>query len=67
MLQTILTPTNASILLSIPDEYIGKELEVTVAPLTKKPIARQDYMTSDEFWKQAYIDTKHFCKAHGII
>lgn len=49
MIRTIITPKSANIKISIPDEYVGKPIEVTYIPLEeleKKPSKK----TMGDFW-----------------
>ena len=49
MVRTIITPTNASINLSIPEDYIGKPIEITflaLEELQQKPTQK----TMADFW-----------------
>ena len=39
MLRTIYTPDSNFVSFSIPDKYIGTELEITVFPLNEIPVA----------------------------
>ena len=38
MLRTIYTPNSNLVSFSIPDKYIGTELEITVFPLSEIPV-----------------------------
>lgn len=49
MIRTVITPTNTNITLSIPEDYIGKPIEITflaLEELEKKPPKK----TMADFW-----------------
>ncbi|MDR2840918.1 MAG: hypothetical protein LBV75_06605 [Paludibacter sp.] len=70
MLQTVCTPTNASIMIAIPDEYIGKKLEITVSPMqdesVKKHIAQHEYMSIEEFRTESKASLIKILNENGI-
>ena len=54
MVKTLIIPEDNFIKLAIPPEYIGKQLEVTYEPVTKKP---EQQMTMADFWGILSDDT----------
>ena len=49
MLRTIITPTETNISLSIPQEYVGKTIEVTLLSIEDKPTEPGERKMGD-FW-----------------
>lgn len=49
MVRTIITPTKSDVLLSIPKEYIGKPIEVTVISLEESE-QKPSKKTMGDFW-----------------
>jgi hypothetical protein len=48
MVRTVITPENTNIMLSIPDTYVGKRIEVTFLALDE--LMQQPQKTLGDFW-----------------
>jgi hypothetical protein len=57
MVRTIITPENTNVQLAIPEEYVGKEIEVTVLALDELSGDKPAKFTMADFWGTMSDDT----------
>ena len=64
MIRTIVTPKNTDLLITIPENYVGKQVEVLIYPtdeisedktLTKSPSLRGKLQLSDEQYQDFHL------------
>lgn len=50
MVRTVITPENTCVQLIVPQEYVGKEIEVTFLALDELAVTKREKGTMANFW-----------------
>ncbi len=57
MVRTIIIPENTDVQLTIPNEYVGKEIEITILALDELTASKPISGTMADFWNTMSDDT----------
>jgi hypothetical protein len=57
MVRTIIIPKNTDVQFTIPKEYVGKEIEITILALDQLAASKPINLTMADFWNTMSDDT----------